>query len=697
VDKPSSHRGWIIALAGVLIIATVAAYHNSFFGPFVFDGESAIVQNPTIRHLWPIGQALCPPLDGSPVSGRPVVNLSLAINYALGGLEVSGYHAANLAIHILAALTLFGIVRRTLLATNRGIVGSIESSTWPASLIAAAAAALWAVHPLQTESVTYVAQRAESLMGLFYLLTLYCFIRGTGRVAPRIQSTWFLLSITTCFLGMATKEVMATAPVIVFLYDRTFVAGKFITAWQQRRRFYIGLGSTWLLLVCLMIRTGARGGTVGFNTSVSWWGYAITQSKAIISYLTLAIWPSPLVIDYGVTWGGSAVELLIDGLIIGVLMVASVVGIWRRPALGFLGAWFFVILAPTSSVVPIATEIIAEHRMYLPLAAISVLAAVGLYRWLGEKSPFVYVALILALGCGTVRRNAAYRSEVALWEDAVVKVPDNAGAHNNLGWALAETNNLPAAIPEFEKALKLSPRMAGARSNLGIALMRTGKTEEAIVNYQEVLKIYPDLDQVHTNLARALNKIGRTPEAIAEFKEALRLKPDSASGHNELGLALDKIGPVGEAIAEYREALRLKPDFAEAHYNLGNALAQSGQLAEGIIEYQAALVLNPAHADAETNLGGALLQSGHATEAIHHFEAALILNPNSVDARMNRGSALVAIGKAAEAIPEYEAALRLQPDNGAAHYNLGVVLRSLGRTEEATVQFHLANKLGTSR
>ena len=182
----------------LVIVAGLLAYHNSFTGPFIFDDTFSIKENPTIRHLWPIWQSLSPPHRGGlAVEGRPVINLSVAINYALGGYAVWGYHAFNLMVHILAGLTLFGLVRRTLVQPRlRERFGSVANE------LALATAVLWVVHPLQTESVTYIIQRAESIMGLFYLLTLYCFVRG---VESRRRGLWSGLSVTACALGMASK------------------------------------------------------------------------------------------------------------------------------------------------------------------------------------------------------------------------------------------------------------------------------------------------------------------------------------------------------------------------------------------------------------------------------------------------------------------------------------------------------------
>ena len=281
---PLPRAQWV---AGAFIaVAALAAYYPSFGVPFLLDDASSISGNPTIRHLWPLTDALSPPHGGGlTVEGRPVLNLSLALNVAISGSAVWSYHAVNLAIHVAAGLTLFGIVRRTFSAASRD-----------AFLFALTTALLWTLHPLQTESVTYIIQRAESLMGLFFLLTLYGFIRGISSPRP----VWALgFSVGTCLLGMATKEVMVAAPLVVLLYDATFVTGGFGAALRARRGYYAALAATWVLLARLVVAAGDRGGTIGALTGVAWWEFALTQSRAVIHYAKLAVLPSPLIFDYG--------------------------------------------------------------------------------------------------------------------------------------------------------------------------------------------------------------------------------------------------------------------------------------------------------------------------------------------------------------------------------------------------------------
>ena len=306
-----------MALGALAIVAAIAlAYANSLSAPFVYDDKPSIVYNGSIRHLWPLHDVLTPPGAGATVSGRPVLNVSFALNYALGGLEVRGYHLANMAIHALAALTLFGLVRRTL--QRPSVPASLRQAAFPSAL---AIAVLWAVHPLQTEAVTYVAQRAESLMSLFYLVTLYAFVRAVESERPR---TWRALGWTACLLGMGTKENMVSAPLIVFCFDRAFVAGTFASAWRQRRGFYLALAATWLPLAWLVLSTGGnRGGSAGFGVGVSWFDYALTQVPALARYLALAVWPCPLVFDYGAFFVRDVTEIVLPALIVGLTIGAT--------------------------------------------------------------------------------------------------------------------------------------------------------------------------------------------------------------------------------------------------------------------------------------------------------------------------------------------------------------------------------------
>lgn len=653
------HRRAVWLAGGGLLLAAFVAYHNSLGGPFVFDDVPAIVENPSIRQLWPPGPVLAPGLDGGvTVSGRPLVNLSFALNHAMGGVTVLGYHLVNLLIHGLAGLTLFGVVRRTWARFR------------PAEALPAAfcVALLWLLHPLQTAAVTYVVQRAESLAALFYLLTLYGFIRAVE--ARGTANLGLAMSLGACLAGMASKEVMATAPLMVLLYDRTFVAGTFREAWRLRRPYYLGLAATWLLLAWLVAGTTGRGGTAGFGTTVNPWVYLLTQCQAIVHYLRLVVWPDPLVFDYGTATVGHLGAVWPQALLLVVLAAGTGVALVRRPVWGFAGAWFFLILAPSSSLVPVASQTMAEHRVYLPLAVLAVLVVAGLWARLGRRAVVVCGVLAAVLAGLTLQRNTDYGSEVDLWTDTVAKQPANGRAHNNLGKAVFAAGRPEAALAHYAEAIRLQPAVPEPHYNLGLALARLGRPAEAVARYEEALRLQPAYPEAHNNLGNVLLAAGRLDEAGAHYEEAVRLKPGFAEAHGNLANVRLEQGRGAEAIRHGEEAVRLDPRAAAARYNLGNALVQAGRLPEALSHYEEALRLKPDYADVANNLGNVLVELGRLPEAVAAYERAVRLDPEYADPRRNLAVLLTHLGRVPEAVGQLQAYVRLRPDDQAAHAEL---------------------------
>jgi tetratricopeptide (TPR) repeat protein len=682
-----ARRDWPALAEGFLIAAcAIAVYYSTFSVPLVFDDLPSIVNDLSIRHL---GTFLRPSIYSTAV-GRPLLSLSLAVNYAVSGTNVWSYHAVNLAIQILAALTLFGIVRRTL-ARRYGAT---------ASALAFSISLLWALHPLQTESVTYVIQRAESLMGLLYLLTLYCFIRG-AETEGRIGTRWFALCVACCALGMAAKEVMASAPLVVLLYDRTFVAGSFREAMRRRRVVHAAMASTWLILFLLLASTHGRNGTAGFGSNVAWWRYALAQFPAIAHYLRLCFWPHPLILDYGTDLPGPSIRVLPPAFLVIGLLAVTIWAVARRPPAGFLGAAFFLILAPSSSIIPVITEPMAEHRMYLPLISVVAFVVLGIHRLLGRAALPLCLFLAACLGVATVRRNRDYVSEEAIWRDTIAKCPDNCRARVNLGNVLAnDSGRLNDAIAQFEEALRLNPDFAVAHNDLGVVLARVpGRLGDAIAQCREALRLKPDYADAHFNLGNALSKApGRLNDAIVQYREALRLRPDNAVAHYDLGIALAGLpGRLNDAIAEYQEALRLRPDYADAHNNLGNAWFRTpGRLNDAIAEYQEALRLRPGMADVHFNLGNALATvPERMNDAITQYREALRLKPDDATMHYNLGNAFSVIpGRLNDAVAQYREALGLKPDYVDAHYNLANTLANIpGRLNDAIAEYREALRL----
>ena len=623
---PNSSRAGILVAAGLLTAAALAAWANSFRGPFIFDDLPAIVENATIRTLaLPI--ALAPPHTGQPANGRPLVNFSFALNWDVGGADVRGYHVVNLAIHTLAALVLFGVVRRTL--RSRPLAAKFAADATP---LAFALAALWMLHPLQTESVTYISQRAESLAGLCLLLTLYASIRGADSPTP---IRWHALAVATCLLGMAAKEVMYAAPLLVLLHDRTFFAGTFREALRRRPWFYSALAATWLLLACLVKETGNRGATAGFGLGITPWHYLLTQCGAVIHYVQLAFWPAPLVLDYGIATNNSLAKVWPQAALLLALFGATLIALVRCPPWGFLGAWFFLLLAPTSSVLPLATQTVAEHRMYLPLAAIIAAIVVGVWHVLGRRSVVVFVAIAIAFGALTARRNIDYRSAISIWQDNIAKRPDSPRPFGELASALSDAGRVPEALAAYETAVRLLPNYPKVRHNYAVALTTAGQLDEAAAQFELALAQLPTLADAHYGLGDVRHEQGRNAEALACYEAAIRLRPDFALAHNNAANILANFGRTDEALVHYASAVRAEPNLPDAQYNWANTLAHIGRFADALPHYEAALRLAPALVPAHENLGITLFNLGRYADAVRELEIAQGLAPESESIRAN--------------------------------------------------------------
>lgn len=595
VNATRGRTGLAVAL---LVLATFLAYANSFQGPFIFDDKPAILDNPTIRQLWPLTKVLSPPPVGSSVTGRPLVNLSLAANYAISGEEVWSYHAANLLIHLVAGLALFGVVRRTLLFPSAP--ERLRAAALPLGL---ATAGLWLLHPLQTESVTSVIQRTESLVGAFYLLTLYCFARTLASPAAR---GWPVLTVTLCLLGMATKEVMVTAPVVALLYDRTFVAGTFRAAWQSRWRLYLALAATWLLLAWLVLGGGGtRGEAAGFGLGVTPFDYALTQCRAVVRYLKLACFPFPLVLDYGTGLVRTISQIWPQAALLLGLLAGTAWAVVRRPLAGFAAAAFFIVLAPSSSVVPLVSQTIAEHRMYLPLAAFLALVLTATYLRLGRVALGLAAVVAAGFGAGTWARNADYRSAVLIWADTVKREPANARAQLNLAESLLVAGQVAEAVSPAREAVRLRPEYPEAQSNLAIALAQTGHPADALPHAQEAVRLQPHDARARATLGAVLSQLQRWEEAVPQLEQSLRLAPgsrDTGRVRNNLGFALMQAGRAAAAVPELETAVREDPARVEAHYNLAVAYGLTERLPAAAEQLEIVLRLQPDHTEARNAL-----------------------------------------------------------------------------------------------
>ncbi|MCE5277759.1 MAG: tetratricopeptide repeat protein [Planctomycetaceae bacterium] len=647
-QSPLKPARWQILVAAAVIAASVlAAYANSLHGQFVYDDHVAIVNNPHIRHLWPPGEAMSLPMwnTGATVDGRPVLSFTLALNRSLFGPDPWSFHAGNLIIHLAAALVLLGIIRRTLCLPQFSANGSARA-VW----VALAACVLWALHPLTTAAVTYVVQRAESLMALLYLLTLYCAIRG---FEARRSWPWYAASVAACALGMGTKEVMASAPVVVLLYDCVFVCGSVKKALQHRWRFYAPLAATWLILAGLLRATSGNVGEI--YQRVGTWQYLATQPEVLLHYLRLAAWPDVLVLEYTWPFAHSAASIALQAAVVVTLLMLAAWGAWRRRWWGFCGAACFLVLAPSSSFYPLSQNAF-EHRMYLPLAGVIVLV-VGCAGWLGSKalraskSPLAAIAALMlvlvvgaALGWRTRQRNSDYLSEQGLWERTIADRPASSVAHYHLGHVLRRQGNLERAIGQYRRSVQLDATRYDAWSNLGQALLLdaqrarlAGESErssallhEAAALFESVTRRRPDMTEPWVGLGKVHAAQGNLEEAVTDFQAALAIRSTDAWANTELGSARMRQGRFQEAVAHFRQVVTTNPHEAQSRFLLARALSAAGEADAAIEQYQAATSLDGDYAPAHADLGLALLLRGRTGQAIDHFRQALRIAPDDL-------------------------------------------------------------------
>ena len=476
------------AALGLIAVSDFVVYRRSFSVPFVFDDQFAIVENPSIRRLGDLATVMAPPPEAAGAAGRPWVNLSLALNFSLGGLVPWGYHLFNLLGHVLCGSLVFLTVS---LAARRAAVRNAEG-------LAFAAALLWSVHPLLSESVVCIIQRDELMGSFFCLATLYAFLRAVEDHASVAQGRlWLAASAFACLVGTGAKEIIVAAPVIVMVCDRLLVSGSFASAWSRRWPYYCALAATWIPLAWFIYESKHRGGTVGFGLGVSSWSYLLTQARAIALYVKLAVWPHPLVIDYGTSVVRDLNEVLPRGLLIVATVVGTVVALAKGKPVALLGVVFFALLAPSSSVVPLVSQPVAEHRMYLPLASISILVALALARWLGRWFWTGVAGLSVALGLVTSARTLDYQGERTLVEGSLAADPNNDRAWVNLGTLSSKEGRLEESIRDYRRALGINDFGADTHFNLGIVLDQSRKLDEALAEYERAVRQVRDARVAH--------------------------------------------------------------------------------------------------------------------------------------------------------------------------------------------------------
>ncbi|MEW5736838.1 MAG: tetratricopeptide repeat protein [Thermodesulfobacteriota bacterium] len=515
-----------------LFLAAAAAYGASLGAPFVMDDRANILDNSTIRALWPLpwyGPA------GSVAAGRPVANLSFALSHALSGLAPWGYRAVNVLIHIAAMLLVYGIVGRSLaLPRLRERFGA------HARTLAFFSALLWGLHPLDTQAVTYISQRFESLAAMLVLAALYCAIRSWEGTRA---GWWGAGSALAMLLAVGTKETAAVGPGMVYLFEAVLVRGSFREAARRSWKLYAGFlpALAWLGYLAGL---GGTAQTIDF-TKFTPWEYLITETRVISHYLRLAVFPYPLVMDYA--WPKETLAGVWPfALALAALLAAAMGGVAGKSPAALCGALFFLALLVSSSVFPLM-DAAFEYRMYLPLVPLCVLAVLGAFRLAGNREARTLLvlagcAVAFALGLATFARNRDFRSEAALWADTAAKRPQNARAFASLGFALAEAGDCDKAVEVYEKTLMLAPDAWDTWYNLGNCMMVMGRPREAARYYQRSLLLRPVNASAHRNLAQAYLLLSDPAAAERELRLTLIYNPDHPEARKDLAGLLGQEG-----------------------------------------------------------------------------------------------------------------------------------------------------------
>ncbi len=648
-----------ILLLLVLGVIVLAIYSNTLSNPFVFDDVSGILNNRNIRLGYLNFENIKKVATNGPYSQRPIANISFALNYHFHQYRVAGYHIINILIHMVTGVLLYLLLRTTLCVNeNRicetGYAGdALSHISEPQSLMSRISepfifipfftTAIWLTHPIQTQSVTYIIQRMNSMAAMLYILSLFLYVRG--RIAQKqktcksesasfdyFQSSgikyflvakaknpvevylYFTGSIISGLLAIGSKENAAMLPLFIFIYE-----------WL----FFQSLSKKWILkysycIICIIVFFIILAAIFFDGDPVGWMErkYAsksftmdqrlLTESRVVIYYLSLIVFPHPsrLNLDYDFPLSTSLTEPITTFISISAFIAIAFALIFiskKDRLLSFCIIWFFGNLIIESSV--IGLDIIYEHRCYLPSMFVSVAVVMLTVRYMKPKwlMTIMLSAVVILFSIWTYARNNTWRSDVTLWQDCVDK----------------------------------SPKKIRPHCNLGSVLWSHGRNQEAVLQYNKVLRMWPDQDGAHSNLGTALVSLGRFEEAFKHYYKALSINPENVSCAYNFGNALFAKGRVDEAIDKYIIALRNRSDFSEAHNSLGVAFFQKGRLDDAIAHFKEALKIDNANAEAYNNLGKVFEKQGQNTEAADYYIQALRIKPNFTEAKRNLLSVMV--------------------------------------------------------
>jgi tetratricopeptide (TPR) repeat protein len=586
-----------------LALLVILIYANTLGSPFIFDSRNNIESNPHIRISKITLNDLTEAAFKSPAKQRPLSNISFALNYYLHGYNVVGFHVVNILIHISTGFLLYLFVKTTF--CTPALRSRYGNYMW----ISFFTAAVWMVHPLQTQSVSYIVQRMNSLAAMFYILSILLYARF--RLSGQQRKKWWLFSgcILAGIMALASKQTAATLPVFIIVYEWYFFRNLDLK-WLKNHILLL----TGCLLLAAVIALALLGsnpldgileGYKGRDFTLT--QRLLTESRVVIFYLSQLLWPHPsrLNLDHDFALSNSLLDPMttfFSIFTIAALIGLAVVTARKQRLLSFCIVWFFGNLVIESSILPL--EIIFEHRVYLPSMMFSLIVVLFVSRWV--KPTWLQAVLLCAMvtvgAVWTYERNTVYSDRITFWQDCVDKSPRKARPYNNLGVALADQGYHDKALKKYREALQIDPHYQDPVANIGLSLAEQGKMEESITQFLKALEINPKDYKTLNNLGASLIVVDRHAEAVQYLSEAITLDPYYAQAHNNLGVARQHQGRIEEAIDHFSTAVQLDPDYVQAYNNLGIILANQGRFKEAIAQFSAALKVNPAYKSARFNL-----------------------------------------------------------------------------------------------
>ena len=646
-QQPAAWRqDWVLGC--LLLAATLLAYQPVWHAGFIWDDDGHLTA-PALRS-W-AGLAQIWTKVGATQQYYPLVHSIFWIEHRLWGDAPPGYHLVNILLHFFSALLLARILRRL------EVPGA-----W-------LAAALFALHPVQVESVAWITELKNTLSGFCCVAAALAYLRYDRERKP----LFYGLALGLFAAGLFAKTVIATMPAALLLL---FWWRRKKLRWKEEMAplapFFIagigmGLLTVWVERTQIIL-------TDALSSHLSFIQSGLIAGRALWFYLGKLVWPHPLIFIYP-RWEASGAVWWQFLFPVAALLLA--VALWRgRRRLGdgpLVALLFFAgTLFPALGffdVYPFRYSFVADHFQYLACIGPLALAAAALERgmnWMSKRNPWprriLCVVLVTMLGGLTRHQCEKYAGLEPLWRATLADNPGCWLAHNNLAALCVQKGGLAEGVAQFRQALSIKPADADAHFNLGMALAMNGEGDEAIAEFRRTLEIRPGFAEVRYNLGLVLARKGAIAEAIAEYRQALAVKPAFAQAHYDLGLALARSGKLDEAIAQYRQALSNKPDYVEALNNLGIALVQRKEMEEAIAQFRLALAIQPGHAETHYNLGTALAIKGEVAEAVAQFQQAVAIKPDYAEAHFNLGVALVSLGQTDQAAAQFRRTLEIKPD-----------------------------------